>query len=75
VGSGVLCWVRAEFVPGELKPTRSISIREKPMLSSEKMLHKDYDRKGSDTEKVSDREPQGAWRQHELIGGEPPVVR
>jgi hypothetical protein len=32
------------------------------------MLHKGYDRK------VSGREPQGASRQDELIGGKPPVV-
>jgi hypothetical protein len=32
------------------------------------------DRKGS-VEKKSGREPQGAWRQVELIGGEPPVVK
>jgi hypothetical protein len=41
--------------------------------SKEKVLHKDYDRKGS-VKTISDREPQGAWRQDELIGGEPPVV-
>jgi hypothetical protein len=26
-------------------------------------------------EKISGREPQGAWRQDELIGGKPPVVK
>jgi hypothetical protein len=25
--------------------------------------------------KISRREPQGAWRQDELIGGKPPVVK
>jgi hypothetical protein len=39
------------------------------------MLHKDYDRKGSVVKKMSSREPQGAWRQDELIGGKPPVVK
>jgi hypothetical protein len=39
------------------------------------MLHKDYDRKGSGERKISDRESQGAWRQDELIGGKPPVVK
>jgi hypothetical protein len=39
------------------------------------MLHKDYDRKGSVGGKFSDRDPQGAWRQDELIGGKPPVVK
>jgi hypothetical protein len=38
------------------------------------MLHKDYDRKGS-TEKISGRDSQGVWRQDELIGGKPPVVK
>jgi hypothetical protein len=31
------------------------------------MFHKDYDRKNS-IKKYSDREPQEAWRQDELIG-------
>jgi hypothetical protein len=44
-----------------------------PILSSERMLHKDYDRRCS-VEKKSDRESQGAWRQDKLIGGKPPVV-
>jgi hypothetical protein len=40
------------------------------------MLHKDYDRKSSVAKKEhSGREPQEAWRQDELIGGEPPVVK
>jgi hypothetical protein len=30
---------------------RSLFIRDKPILSSEKMLHKDYDSKGSVTKK------------------------
>jgi hypothetical protein len=38
------------------------------------MLQKDYDRKGS-AEKDSSRESQGIWRQDELIGGKPPVVK
>jgi hypothetical protein len=38
------------------------------------MLHKDYDRIGS-VEKNSGREPQGIWRQDELIGGKPPVAK
>jgi hypothetical protein len=33
------------------------------------MLHKDYDRKGSVEKRISGREPQGVWRQDELIGG------
>jgi hypothetical protein len=39
------------------------------------MLHKDYDCKLSIEKKKSGREPQGAWRQDELIGGKPPVVK
>jgi hypothetical protein len=38
------------------------------------MLRKDYDRKDS-VKKISGREPQGDWRQDELIGGTPPVVK
>jgi hypothetical protein len=37
------------------------------------MLHEGYDRKGSVKESVC--ESQGAWRQDELIGGKPPVVK
>jgi hypothetical protein len=39
------------------------------------MLHKDYDRKGSVEKKKASRESQEAWRQGELIGGKPPVVK
>jgi hypothetical protein len=45
------------------------------IFSSEKILYKDYDLKGSVEEKNSVRESQGAWRQDELIGGKPPVVK
>jgi hypothetical protein len=38
------------------------------------MLHKDYYRVSS-AEKKSGRGSQGAWRQDELIGGKPPVVK
>jgi hypothetical protein len=44
------------------------------LMSSERMLHKDYDRKVS-VEKISGREAQGAWRQDEMIGAKPPVVK
>jgi hypothetical protein len=55
-------------------------IRDKPIFSSERMLHKDYYRKSSVEKKnlvvsLKDRESQGAWRQKELIGGKPPVVK
>jgi hypothetical protein len=39
------------------------------------MLHKNYDSNGSAKKKISGRGPQGAWRQDELIGGKPPVVK
>jgi hypothetical protein len=45
-------------------------IRDKPILSSEGMLHENYDRKRS-----VGRKPQGVWRQDELTGGKPPVVK
>jgi hypothetical protein len=38
------------------------------------MLHKDYDSKYS-VEKNAGRESQGVFRQEELIGGKPPVVK
>jgi hypothetical protein len=38
------------------------------------MLNKDYDSKGL-VEKDLWSWPQGAWRQDELIGGKPPVVK
>jgi hypothetical protein len=53
----------------------SIFIKYKLIFSSE-VLHKDYDSKGSFEKKFcSGRESQGDWRQDELIGGEPPVVK
>jgi hypothetical protein len=39
------------------------------------MLHKDYDRKGSVAKKIPGRESQGAWRQDELIGAKPQVLK
>jgi hypothetical protein len=46
----------------------SILIRDKPHFTSERMLHKDYYRKGS-VEKSSGRGSQGAYRQDEFTGG------
>jgi hypothetical protein len=45
-----------------------------PILLSERMLHKDYDRKCS-VQKNIGRESQGACRQDEPIGGKPPAVK
>jgi hypothetical protein len=54
----------------------SIFIREKPILSSERKLQEDYDRKGSVAkEKTSGHEPQKVWRQDDLMGGKLPVVK
>jgi hypothetical protein len=39
------------------------------------MLHKDYGNKYLFEEKNLGRESQGAWRQDELTGGKPPVVK
>jgi hypothetical protein len=52
----------------------SSNVNDKPILSSERMLHKDYDRRCS-IKKKSGRESQGAWRQDKLIGNKPPVVK
>jgi hypothetical protein len=53
----------------------NIFISDKPIFSSERKLHKEYDHKGSVGKMNSGREPQGALRQDELIGGKPPVVK
>jgi hypothetical protein len=45
------------------------------IFSSERMLHVDYYRKSSVGKKISGRESQGAWRQDELNGGKPSVVK
>jgi hypothetical protein len=58
---------------GTLDERPSIFIRDKLFLSSERMLHNVYGCKCSVTK--SGREPRGAWRQDELIGGKPPVVK
>jgi hypothetical protein len=48
---------------------------DKPTISSEGMLYKDYDRRYSIEKKNCGRESQGARRQDELIAGKPPVVK
>jgi hypothetical protein len=48
---------------------------DKPSLSSERMLHKDYDLIVSVAKKISGREPQGARRQDDVIGCKPSVVK
>jgi hypothetical protein len=49
-------------------------VNDRPILSSERMLHKDYDRKGS-VEKINGRGSQGAWRWDKLMGGKSPVIK
>jgi hypothetical protein len=46
-----------------------------PILSSETLLYKDYDRGCSIKKNNSGAESQGAGRQDELIGGKPPVAK
>jgi hypothetical protein len=61
-----------------LDKSPGIFIGDKSTLSSESMLHKDYDRKGSaggGGGGISGREPQGAWRQDELLGDKPPTLK
>jgi hypothetical protein len=44
--------------------------------AKQRILRKDYDHKGSVAKKIiSSRDPQGARRQDDLIGGKPPVVK
>jgi hypothetical protein len=57
-----------------LKKTKRF-IRDTPIFSSEGMFHKDYDRKGAVEKIISDVASQVAWRQDELIGDKPPVVK
>jgi hypothetical protein len=53
---------------------RNLLVRDKPILSSERMLYKDYDLKGSVVKKCG-RGCQRAWYQEEIIGGKPPAVK
>jgi hypothetical protein len=47
---------------------QSLFIGAKSILSSERMLHEGYDRKGSVAKKKKiGRDSQGGWRQDELI--------
>jgi hypothetical protein len=48
---------------------------DNPIQSSDRMLRKGYDRKGSVAKKISCHEPQETRRQDELTGGKQPVVR
>jgi hypothetical protein len=48
---------------------------DQPILSSKRMLRKNYDHKGSVEKIISNRDPQGVWRQDKLIGGKLPVVK
>jgi hypothetical protein len=50
-------------------------VNDKPILSPERLLYKDYDSRCSIEKKNSDRESQWAWLQDELFGGKPPVVK
>jgi hypothetical protein len=50
-------------------------LNDRHILSSERMLYKDYDRRCSIEKKYSGRESQRARRQDELIGGKPPVAK
>jgi hypothetical protein len=49
-------------------------VNDRHIFSSERILCKNYDRKGS-VEKSIGRWSQGVWLQDELIGGKPPVVK
>jgi hypothetical protein len=57
-----------------LERTSSIWKRQ-THLSSEKMLHKDYERKCSVEESIIGRESQGPCHQGEMIGGKSSVVK
>jgi hypothetical protein len=50
-------------------------VNDKLIPSSERMLRKDYDRRYLIGKRNSGPESQGAWRQDEMIGGKPTVVK
>jgi hypothetical protein len=50
-------------------------VNGRPVLSSERMLYKGYDRRCSIEKKSSGRKSQGARRKDELLGGKPTVVK
>jgi hypothetical protein len=49
-------------------------IRDNPIISSDRMLHKDRDQIVQFQEEISGFEPQRDWRQDEMSGCKPPVV-
>jgi hypothetical protein len=51
------------------------NVNDRPIISSERMLHKDYNLKCLVGKIITGRESQGAYRQDELIGSKPPVVK
>jgi hypothetical protein len=50
-------------------------VNDRSILSSESMLHKDYDHKCSTEKKNSGHESQGVSHQDELIGSKPLVLK
>jgi hypothetical protein len=65
----------AELGP-ELRWRRPAAIvNDIPILSSERMLHKSYNRKCSVGEKFTGRESKGACRQDELTVCKPSIVK
>jgi hypothetical protein len=53
----------------------SAIVNDRFVLSSERMLHKDYDRKCSVEKKITEGGFQGACRQDEMMGCKLPVVK
>jgi hypothetical protein len=60
-------------VPKLYKENRIAVERTLDEGEADRMLHKDYGRKGS-FKKISSREPRGAWRQDKSMGGKLSVV-
>jgi hypothetical protein len=50
-------------------------VNYRPILSSVRLLHKDYESKWSVEKQIDGHDSQGACRQDELIGGKSPVVK
>jgi hypothetical protein len=43
-------------------------VNDRPILSPERMLHKDCDHNSTVEKQISGHDPQGAWHQDELTG-------
>jgi hypothetical protein len=71
----VTCNMYEMYIWQKAKHIHKRFIRDKPIFSTERMLHKDYYRKDSVGGKIYGRVSEGVWRQDKLFSGKPPVVK